>query len=118
MYPYQEPGVRKLISAEDALVDAQISQFSGDLNLNPDAVPEPGSLGLMACGVLGAAGWHWARCKRRRQGLPPTRRAEPEGWLPDRGGGEVAASPAARQPPHRPDNARAPGLRTRVVVLA
>jgi hypothetical protein len=63
-----EPGERKLISAEDALADAQISQFSGPLNLDPYAVaqpvPEPGTLALMACGVLSAAGWHWARRKR------------------------------------------------------
>jgi len=68
LFPNMEPGERKLISAEDALADAQISQFSGPLNLDPYAVaqpvPEPGTLALMACGVLSAAGWHWARRKR------------------------------------------------------
>ena len=66
LFPVQEPGERRLISAEDALADAQISQFSGRLNLDPYAVavPEPGTLLMMACGVLGAAGWHWARRKR------------------------------------------------------
>jgi hypothetical protein len=77
MYPFLFPGERKLISAEDALADAQISQFSGQLNLDPYAVaqpvPEPGTLVLMACGVLGAAGWHWARRQRRRQGSSPAR---------------------------------------------
>jgi hypothetical protein len=65
MYANQEPGVRRLISAEDALADAQISQFSGDVNLDPNAVPEPGSLGLMVCGALSAACWRWAKRKRR-----------------------------------------------------
>jgi hypothetical protein len=77
MYPFLEPGERKLISAEDALADAQISQFGGRLNLDPYAVaqpvPEPGTLALMTCGVLGAAGWHWAGCRRRRQGSSPAR---------------------------------------------
>jgi hypothetical protein len=69
MFPFMEAGERKLISAEDALADAQISQFSGRLNLDPYAVPEPvpepGSLVLMACGVLGLACWRWAKRKRR-----------------------------------------------------
>jgi hypothetical protein len=98
MAPFLFPGERKLISAEDALADAQISQFGGRLNLDPYAVaepvPEPGTLVLMTCGVLGAAGWHWTRRKRRRQGLFPP-----------------------RQPPHWPDSGRATGPRARVLSL-
>jgi hypothetical protein len=79
MWPFTEAGERRLISAEDALADAQISQFSAHLNLDPYTVAEPGTLVLMECGVMGAGCWHWAGRRRRRKGLSPTRRPEPEG---------------------------------------
>jgi hypothetical protein len=80
LFPMQGPGERKLISAEDALADAQISQFSGSLNLDryAVAVPELSSLALMVCGVIGVACWRLAKFKRRRKGLSPTRLSEPD----------------------------------------
>jgi hypothetical protein len=50
MGPIQEPGMRYLISPVDILAEAQISQFATP-NLDPYAVPEPGSSGLVLVGL-------------------------------------------------------------------
>ena len=50
MGPIQEPGSRYLICPVDILAEAQISQFATP-NLDPYAVPEPGSLGLILVGL-------------------------------------------------------------------
>jgi hypothetical protein len=51
MNPFQEPGVRQLISGVAVLAEAEISRFARP-NLDPDAaVPEPGAVTLMRLGL-------------------------------------------------------------------
>jgi hypothetical protein len=53
MFPFVNPGERKLPSGVDILANAEISKFN-NLNLNPVHVPEPSSaLGLFAFGAFG-----------------------------------------------------------------
>jgi hypothetical protein len=54
MFPSVSSGVRRKASAADILANGQVSQFT-DLNLDPKAVPEPGTFALFGLGLAGAA---------------------------------------------------------------
>lgn len=91
MGPIQDPGVRHLISPVDILAEAQISQFATP-NLDPYAVPEPGSFGMTFLGLLAVV------AARRRHPAPGVLSRRPVEWVagaiskPDGADGPVRGS--------------------------